>query len=289
MAKRTRFEDYKDAYENFEFELSDDGILLMRQHTNHDSLVWNAVSHDRMSDAFADVAGDYDIKAVILTGTGANFNADWGFLAVGANKDAAPPEKGWAPPIEFFDSLAWFGKNLIFNLLDVDVPMIAAINGPCNMHSEVPLMCDIVLASEDTYFDDGPHFARGVVPGDGQHIIWQEVIGRTRASYFLLTDQRLTAQQALEWGAVNEVLPKDKVLDRAWELAREMVKRPPLTLRYTRRLFTQNLKRVCLNELTHGIWTELYAQRAFYPLGGGMSPLQRAWDDPDPFATESSQ
>ena len=121
--------------------------------------------------------------------------------------------------------------------------MISAVNGPCNIHSEVPLMADIVLASEDAYFQDVSHFPRGQVPGDGQHIIWSLLVGHNRARYFLLTGMKLSAQQAMEWGAVNEVLPKDKLLDRAWEHAYELVKRPPLVLRYTRQLFTQNLKR----------------------------------------------
>ena len=64
---------------------------------------------------------------------------------------------------------------------------------------------------------------------------------------------------------VNEVLPKDKVLDRAWELARELAKRPPLTLRYSRQLFTNPLKRAFINELGHGLARETYAQRVFFP------------------------
>jgi enoyl-CoA hydratase/carnithine racemase len=285
VPKRTYFKDYKDAYDNFEFELSDEGILLMRQHTDGGSLVWNAVAHDGMADAFADVAGDRDVNLVILTGAGENFNADWGFLAKGADTGDSGPKLGWAPSVEFMDNLAWYGRNLAFNFLDIDVPVIAAINGPCNMHSEIPLMGNVVLASEDTWFDDGPHFPRGVVPGDGQHIIWQALIGPTRASYLLLTDQKLTAQQALEWGVVNEVLPKDQVLDRAFEIAREIVKRPPMAIRYTRRLFTQNMKRLFIDELGHGIWNELFAQRQFYPVGGGMTPLQNAWNDPNPFGS----
>lgn len=284
MSKRTSFEDYRDSYENFELEMHDDGILLVRQHTDGGSLVWNAQSHDRMADVFGDISGDYDVRCVILTGAGDNFNADWGFLAVGAKGAEDGPKKGFVPPIEFYDSLAWFGRRLIMNLLEIDAPMIAAVNGPCNMHSEVPLMCDIVLASEDAYFDDGPHFPRGIVPGDGQHIIWKHVIGPTRAKYFLLTDQRLSAQQAMEWGAVNEVLPKDGVVDRAFELAREIVKRPPMASRYTRRLLTRDLKRAVLDDLDVGIWKELYAQRQFYPVGGGMGPLRQAWNSEDPFA-----
>jgi enoyl-CoA hydratase/carnithine racemase len=64
-------------------------------------------------------------------------------------------------------------------VLDIDVPMISAVNGPCNMHSEVPLLGDIVLASEDAYFQDASHFPRGQVPGDGQHVIWSFLAGHT--------------------------------------------------------------------------------------------------------------
>ncbi len=75
---------------------------------------------------------------------------------------------------------------------------------------------------------------------------------------------------------VNEVLPKDQLLDRAWELARELVKRPPLTLRYTRQLFTNPLKRAFLDELGHGLARETYAQRAFFPFGGEMAAARPA-------------
>jgi enoyl-CoA hydratase/carnithine racemase len=148
----------------------------------------------------------------------------------------------------------------------------------------VPLLGDIVLASEDAYFQDASHFPRGQVPGDGQHVIWSFLAGHTRARYFLLTGMKLGAAEAKEWGVVNEVLPKDKVLDRAWELARELVKRPPLTLRYSRQLFTNPLKRAFIDELGHGLARETYAQRAFFPFGGEMAPLDRAWDD-EPWST----
>ena len=279
MAKRTRFAEYKDRYTNYRFELSEEGILLMQCHTKGGSLVWDWKAHDEMSDAFADIAGDREIKVLIHTGTGANYNADWG---------PAPTEKPEKPlylamdgprGLEKLDEKAWYGRMLVENVLAVDVPMISAVNGPCNIHSEVPLLGDIVLASEDAYFQDLAHFPRGMVPGDGQHVIWPAIVGRNRARYMLLTGKKLSAQEALEWGAVNEVLPKDRLLDRAWELARELARRPPLVLRYTRMLFTQDLKRAFLDELGHGLARETYAQRQFFPVGGGMTPLDRPWDE----------
>lgn len=279
MVKRTRYSEYKNAYANYEFELSEDGVLLMRCHTNGGSLVWDWKAHDEMADAFADVAGDREIKVLIHTGTGENYNADWGLLPDGRPPEeplyqAMPGERG----LHKLDEKAWYNRNLQFNVLSVDVPMISAVNGPCNIHSEVPLMGDIVLASEDAWFQDVSHFPRGMVPGDGQHVIWPYLVGANRGRYLLLTGKKLTAQEAMDWGAVAEVHPKDTLLERAWELAHEIAKRPPLVLRYTRQLFTHPLKRAFLDDLERGTALETYAQRGFFPFGGGMEPLDRAWD-----------
>jgi enoyl-CoA hydratase/carnithine racemase len=221
VVKRTRFSEYKDQYANYRFELSEEGILLMQCHTDGGSLVWDWKSHDDMADAFADIAGDREIKVLIHTGTGENYNADWGRLPNGELPEEPiyqlmPGERG----LNKLDEKAWYARNLVMNVLDVDVPMISAVNGPCNIHSEVPLMGDVVLASEDAWFQDVSHFPRGQVPGDGQHVIWNFLVGHNRGRYLLLTGKKLTAQEALEWGAVAEVHPKDTLLDRAWELAR---------------------------------------------------------------------
>jgi enoyl-CoA hydratase/carnithine racemase len=278
VAKRTRFAEYKDRYANFKFELSEEGILLMQAHTKGGSLVWDWGAHDGMADAFADVAGDREIKVLIHTGTGANYNANWGAPEGAKNTNPVYLAMDGQEGLAQLDEKAWYGRMLVENVLAVDVPMISAVNGPCNIHSEVPLLGDIVLASEDAYFQDLAHFPRGLVPGDGQHVLWPFLVGRNRARYMLLTGKKLGAREALEWGAVNEVLPKDKLLDRAWELARELARRPPLVLRYTRMLFTQDLKRAFLDELGHGLARETYAQRQFFPQGGGMTALDRPWN-----------
>src|ERR1700704_1764630 len=84
------------------------------------------------------------------------------------------------------------------NILDVEVPLIAAVNGPVRLHSEYILLSDIVLATPSTVFQDKPHFEFGIVPGDGVHLLWQEVIGTVRGRYFILTRQELDAQTAKE-------------------------------------------------------------------------------------------
>jgi enoyl-CoA hydratase/carnithine racemase len=277
VVKRARYVDYKDSYANYRFELSEEGILFMQCHTNDGPLEWMWQSHDDMADAFADVAGDREIKVVIHTGTGDSYNNVWGKPVTDSGK---PLYNAYADAegIVTMDEKAWYGRKLIENCLAVDVPMIAAVNGPCSMHSEIPLIMDIVLASDDAWFQDLSHFPRGMVPGDGQHVVWEQLVGPSRARYLLLMGYRLTAQEAKEWGVVHEVLPKDKLVDRAWDIARDLAMRPPIVLRNTRYLGVQNLKRAFQNELMHGLQAEMWAQRQFFPFGAGMQPLDRPWD-----------
>jgi enoyl-CoA hydratase/carnithine racemase len=277
VVKRARFADYKDSYANYQFELSDEGILFMQCHTDGGPLHWEWSSHDAMADAFADIAGDREIKVVIHTGTGATYNHSWGRPVTDTGEplyNAYDDAEG----VAIMDEKSWYGRMLIENLLAIDVPMIAAVNGPCSMHSEVPLLMDIVLASDDAWFQDLSHFPRGMVPGDGQHVVWDALVGPSRARYLLLMGKQLTAQEAHEWGVVHEVLSRDQLVDRAWEIAREIAMRPPIAIRNTRHLFTQNLKRAFLNEMSHGLQSEMWAQRQFFPFGAGMRGLDRPWD-----------
>jgi 6-oxocamphor hydrolase len=142
------------------------------------------------------------------------------------------------------------------NLLDIEVPMIAAVNGPALVHAEIAVLCDIVLAADNAAFQDAPHFPGGTVPGDGVHVVWPLVLGTNRGRYFLLTGQKLSAQDALNLGVANEVVPRAQLLSRAWELAEQLVKQPPLTLRYARVVLTQRLKRLMLDDLGYGLALE---------------------------------
>jgi enoyl-CoA hydratase/carnithine racemase len=141
-------------------------------------------------------------------------------------------------------------------LLEIEVPVISAINGPAWRHSEIPLLCDIVLAAETAQFQDSAHFTSDVVPGDGMHIVYPLLLGWNRGRYFLLTGQVIDGPRALELGLVSELLPRPALLPRAWALAEDLARRPSLLLRYTRVLFTQPLKRQLVDYLGYGLALE---------------------------------
>jgi enoyl-CoA hydratase/carnithine racemase len=124
------------------------------------------------------------------------------------------------------------------------------------MGIEYILLADIVLATPSTVFQDKPHFEFGIVPGDGVHLLWQEVIGSVRGRYFILTRQELDAETAKEWGAVSEIVPANELLPRAREIAEGLAKLPPLTTKYTRMAVTQKLRRLIDEGVTLGLALE---------------------------------
>jgi enoyl-CoA hydratase/carnithine racemase len=239
-----KFAEYANKYQTVRLERRD-GILQMTFHTDGGSLRWGLLPHRELTFAFADIGSDPENKVIIMTGTGEEFS---GPRPEGNYRPGGSP-RAW-------DRIYWEGKHLLQNLLDIEVPMIAAVNGPALRHSELPLLCDIVLASETAEFQDSAHFPTGLVPGDGVHIVYPLLLGANRGRYFLLTGQSIPARQAQELGLVNEVLPKEQVLSRAWELAAQLAQKPLLTLRYARVALTLDLKRRLQDLLGYGLALE---------------------------------
>ena len=240
----SRFDTYRDSFPNARLTRSKTGVLEVALHTDGGTLVFNGHTHEQFVDLFHAIGSDADNRVVILTGSG------------GAFIETISPEGFDFFTPQGFDKIYREGKKILMNILNIEVPLIAAVNGPARVHSEYILLADIVLASPSTVFQDKPHFEFGIVPGDGIHLLWQEVIGTVRGRYFILTRQELDAKMAKEWGAVNEIVPADKLLARAHEIAEGLAKLPPLTTRYTRIALTQKLRRVIDEGVGYGLALE---------------------------------
>lgn len=244
---RTHFDDYRDRYACCSMR-REDGILELKLGTEGGPLQWGRMPHAELEEAFLNIGRDRQNQVVILTGTGDEFS---GPVAEPVSNRAAHRQS----PDEWAE-LGWESNRLLGNLLSIDVPMIAAVNGPAARHAELPVMCDIVLASENASFQDSAHYAGGLVPGDGVHVVFPMVMGLNRGRYFLLTGQVINAQEALECGLVNEVLPKEQLLSRAWELARQIMQQPEMNRRYARILLTERLRRQMNELLPYGLALE---------------------------------
>jgi enoyl-CoA hydratase/carnithine racemase len=246
----TKLDDYANKYQTVRMERRN-GILQVTLHTEGQSLRWGFLPHGELPEAFHDIGGDRDNRVVILTGTGAEFSGP----RATPGTSSFPIRPGW----ERIDRIHWEGRHLLMRLLEIEVPVISAINGPAWRHSEIPLLCDIVLAADTAQFQDSAHFPSDVVPGDGMHIVMPLLLGLNRGRYYLLTGQTLDARKAHEFGLVAEVLPPDRLMARAWELAEELTKKPTLALRYTRLLLTEYLRRQMHDLLGYGLGMEMLA------------------------------
>jgi enoyl-CoA hydratase/carnithine racemase len=222
--------EYFSRYENLRMERTPSGVLTLRFHTNDGPITFTGTTHRDLPKALAEIGDDRDNKVLVVTGTGDNF-----MDAI----DGDSLGEIFKPAV--WDRIYWEGRRGLQRLLELETPIVAAVNGPANVHSEYALLADIVVASEDATFMDKPHLGFNIVPGDGVQVIYEELLGVNRARYFALTQQQLTAHDAEQLGLVNEVVAKPNVYPRALELAEQLATRPQLFLRYTTIALRQRL------------------------------------------------
>ena len=230
-------------------------------HSEGGACRWDLELHRAFIPVFADIHHDPENECVILTGTGDSFLASFDDRSWDRNgfRGEFGHEHGY--DLFYVDQ-----TKEPFALLNLEIPVIAAINGPLFIHAELALLNDIVLCSDNTTIKDG-HFANiGIVPGDGVHTLFRELLGHVRGRYFLLTGQTIGAEEALRLGLVSEVLPLPKLLDRAWEIARTLfMTRDRIQRRITRAVFIQPWRELFTRELAFGQGFESWACHSYWP------------------------
>lgn len=251
----SRFDSYRDKYASVKLERSN-GILLMTLHTGGGPLQWGPVIQSELVDAFTDIGADRDNRIVIMTGTGDIFTGPKAEVGKSFYKEIQSNITA-----DLLDRTHWNAKRVMTRMLDIEVPMIGVVNGPAMRHSELPLMCDIVIAADDATFEDTAHFQiASQVPGDGINIVYTMLLGLNRARYFMLMGEILSATQAKELGLVSEVMPRDRLLPRAQEIAAQLAKKNDLLLRYTRVVLTQPLREAMERDVMYHLGMEALAK-----------------------------
>lgn len=236
---------YFTAYKGLKCERDADGVLIVTFNRNGGRLVFSAQDHTDFVDAFYRISQDRDNKIVILTGAGGDFISGIDFPSFGNVGDP-----------DVWSRVHDEGVQILENLANIKVPVIAAIEGKAHVHSEYALLADIIVAGRGATFNDLPHYAGGIVPGDGIFTTWAYRAGPGRAESFLLNPFPLTAERAYDWGVVGEVVSNGHALSRARDLASIYLKAPEVTRRNTRAHFIQPLKERIVHDVGYGLTLE---------------------------------
>jgi len=236
---------YFSKYRNIRFERGEDGILVMSLHNDGRPLTFTAQDHESFVDAFYDVARDRGNKVVILTGAGGDFMPSIDFNSFGNVSDP-----------DVWSKVHDEGTQILENIANIRVPMIWALEGKAHVHAEYGLLANIIVAGEDATFNDLPHFAGGIIPGDGVFTLWSYVVGPGRAQAMLLDPQPMSARQAKDLGVVAEMVPRGRALARAKEIATNLLAKPEVTRRNTRIHFVQPIKERLVREVGYGLALE---------------------------------
>lgn len=176
-----------------------------------------------LDDAFREAEADSDVRAVILTGVGKAFCA-----GLDLKEQSAGFGRGWTERLR--------GLGIPRIVLGMNTPTIAAVNGPAvGWGFEVAMLCDYRIGSNVARMGD-VHVKRGLVQDAASIITLPRVVGWSRASRVLLTGEILEAQELLELGILNEVVPQDLLMDAAGKFAQRIACNAPLAVQMTKRL-----------------------------------------------------
>lgn len=198
----------------------------------------NALTEPRQMQEFVDlctqIKRDRSVKVVVLTGNGS------AFCAGGNVKDMRERDGIFAgSPYEVRESYRNGIQTIPLALYELDVPVIAAVNGPAiGAGLDLACMCDIRIASDNALFAES--FVRlGIVPGDGGAWLLPRIVGMPRASLMAFTGDTIDAAKALAWGLVADVVPAANLEAEAHALAQRIAANPAHALRLTKRLLRE--------------------------------------------------
>jgi enoyl-CoA hydratase/carnithine racemase len=191
----------------------------------------NRQTIEELGQAFDGIAADAAIKAVVLTGGGS-----LAFVAGADVKEVAQLGSG-----EAAKAMAALGQGVLLKIQRLGKPVIAAINGVClGGGCELAMACHIRISGDRARFGQ-PEINLGIIPGWGGTQRLPRLIGRAKATEWILTGDIYTAQEALRLGLVNQVVPQDQVVKAAKDLARKIAAKGAVAIRESLRAIDEGL------------------------------------------------
>jgi enoyl-CoA hydratase len=213
-----------------------------------------------------DLADDPAVNAVLLTGEGKYFSVGGDVKKMSERPGGDVLEEG-----EVHDPM--ISRRLVNRQLELDKPIICAINGDCiGLAATHALLSDVSVMSEDARIGDSHVNKAGLVAGDGGTIIWPLLIGVNKAKEYLMRGTLIKGREAERIGLVNYCLPAAEVMPKAREIARELADGPTWAIRWTKLSVNQILKdranrlmeaSMALEQVTFGLDDHREATRAF--------------------------
>jgi len=230
--------DYSE-YEHLKIEVADRIATVTLNRPDRLNAV-NSRLHHELENVWLDLGADRDVNAILLTGAGRAFCAGGDVRGMGAGEMMTGKQKRGR-----FDRgaiVAANGRRIIENMLDVEQPIIGAINGDAiGLGATLALLCDIIVVSEKARFAD-THVKIGVVAGDGGAVIWPLLIGPHRAKEFLMRGNFINGAEAGRIGMVNYAVAPEQVMTKASELAQELADGPTWAIRWSKLAVNKWLK-----------------------------------------------
>ena len=181
-------------------------------------------------------SADPAVRLVILTGAGTAFSA-------GGNIKHIRDKRAFASgsPLDIRNSYLAGIAQVPLALYEIDVPTIAAVNGPAiGAGMDIACMCDIRIAADTASFASS-FLKLGIIPGDGGAWLLSRTVGPAKALELMLTGDTIDAAEALRIGLVTRVVPAADLMAFARDYGQKIARHPPQTVRLTKRLLRESL------------------------------------------------
>ena len=184
--------------------------------------------HEELEETFGLIRFDDSVGAVLLTGAGRAFSSGGDVKGMAAS--SAQGSRGATT----VGNLLLGAKRLITNMLDIEQPIVSAIQGyAMGLGASIALCADIPIAADNAQIAD-THVSIGLVAGDGGALIWPLLLPVNTAKYYLMTGERISGSEAARLGLVVKSVPADELTRAAEEVAQRLAQGPSLAIRWTK-------------------------------------------------------